>query len=212
MYDPVPANWFEVFLRIGLAFGAGLLFGLERQYNKKPVGFGAFTFVSVGAAAMSVMAVMITENYVGVMSAVLTGIGFLGAGAILKSSDKKVFGITTAASLWVFAAIGLLFGVGMYLEAVLVYLLVGFIILIDHFFERNGFGSYSKMVTLTVSDPKRLAEIEKLLPKHKAFGYTFDNTKKEYTINLLLSGNKREVNMTLNDLIRQPAVTVVKVE
>lgn len=212
MYDPVPSAWLEVYLRIGLAFAAGLLFGLERQYNKKPVGFGAFTFVSTGAAAMSVMAVMITENYVGVMSAVLTGIGFLGAGAILKSSDKKVFGITTAASLWVFAAIGILFGTGLYLEAVFIYLLVGVVILVDHYFERSGFGSYSKVVTLTVSDPKRLAEIEKLLPKHKAFGYVFDNNKKEYTVNFLLSGNKREVNMTLNDLIRQPAVVTVKVE
>ncbi len=212
MFDPAPASSFEIFLRIALAFGAGLIFGLERQYNKKPVGFGAFTFVSVGAAAMTVMAVNMTENYMGIMSAVLTGIGFLGAGAILKGGDKKVFGITTAASLWLFAGIGILFGTGMYLEAIFVYLLVGIIIIVDHFFERNGFGSYSKMVALTVNDLKRVAEIEKMLPKHKAFGYTFDNTKKEYTVNFLLSGNKREVNMTLNELIRQPGVTNVKVE
>jgi len=212
MYDPIPANTFEVFLRIMLAFSAGLLFGMERQYNKKPVGFGAFTFVATGAAAMSVMAVMITESYVPIMGAVLTGIGFLGAGAILKGGDKKVFGITTAASLWLFAAVGILFGTGMYLEAIFVYLLIGVIILIDHFFERNGFGSYSKLVSLTVNDIKRLPEIEKMLPKHKAFGYTFDNTKKEYTVNFMLSGNKREVNMTLNELIKQQNVTNVKVE
>jgi putative Mg2+ transporter-C (MgtC) family protein len=208
----VPYGMGEIVLRILLAGVMGLLFGLERQYNKKPVGFGAFMFVCIGAAALTVMAVTVTDMPTPIMSAVITGIGFLGAGAILKPTTSKVQGITTAASLWVFAAIGVIVGIGMYFEAVLVYLLVGLIVLIDHFFERNGFGSYSKTVTLTLSDLKRLPEIEKILPKHKAMMYSFDNTKKEYSMSFLLSGNKREVNMTLNELIRQPQVTNVKVE
>jgi putative Mg2+ transporter-C (MgtC) family protein len=208
----IPEGTWEVVLRLLLAGAMGFLFGLERQYSKKPVGFGAFTFVCIGAAALTIMAVTITDMPTPIMGAVITGIGFLGAGAILKPTSSKVSGITTAASLWVFAAIGVMVGIGMYFEAVLVYLLVGLVVIIDHFFERNGFGSYSKSVSLTVNDLKRVAEIEKILPKHKAFGYTFDNAKKEYTVNFLLSGDKREVNMTLNELIRQPGVLTVKVE
>ncbi len=208
----VPVTWLEVIFRISIAFGMGVLFGLERQFNKKPVGFGPFAFVATGAAAMTIVAMAVNENPLPVFGAIITGIGFLGAGAIIKSSEKRVTGITTAASLWVFAAIGVVVGVGLFIEALYLFFLVGLVVLVDHFFERHGFGSYSKTVTLTVNDLSRVRDIEKMLPNHRTYSYVFDNKTKEYTLTCTLSGNKREVNMTLNELVKQPNVLVVRVD
>jgi putative Mg2+ transporter-C (MgtC) family protein len=203
----------EVILRILLAFAASLLFGLERQFRKKPVGFGTFTFVTVGACVMAIVAQDLSDTPIVLFGAIMTGIGFLGAGAIIKGGDKKVAGITTAAAIWAFAALGITIGVGLYNIAVMFYLLIGIIIIMDQYFERHGFGAYSKLVAITLKDPVKLKEIEKMLPEsHKVFSYGFDNDKKEYTMSFQLSGNRREINTTLNELIKQPGVLKVSVE
>lgn len=203
----------ETVLRIALAFGLAFLFGLERQFRKKPVGFGTFTFVCTGSAALIVVALRFSETPTTVFGAIVTGIGFLGAGTIIKAGDKKVTGITTAASIWAFAALGITLGAGFYDIAAVLYILIIAIITIDHRFETRGFGAYSRAVTVMVNDIGKVREIEKLLPeKHKTTTYSFDKSKKEYTFSFYMSGNKREINTTLNDLLKQDGVINVKIE
>src|SRR3989338_4516536 len=110
-----------ILLRLGLTFILTMIFGLERQRAHKPVGFGTFTFIALGSCALAITAVdLVPENPVGLMAAVVTGIGFLGAGALIRSGDK-IFGFTTSSSMWLFAIIGILLGVGEYLLGTLVY-------------------------------------------------------------------------------------------
>jgi putative Mg2+ transporter-C (MgtC) family protein len=203
----------DIALRVLIAFGMSLVFGLERQFKKKPVGFGTFTFVTVGATTLTLMAELVSDTPITIFGAIVTGIGFLGAGAIIKSSDKKVTGITTAASIWAFAALGIIIGLGLYVLAILFYMFIAIIIIMDHYFERHGFGSYSKAVTITVNDPVKIRELDKMLPEnHKITTYNFDLSKKEYTVNFYMSGNKREINMTLNEFIKQPGVLKIIIE
>lgn len=203
----------EMILRILLSFFASVTFGLERQFRKKAVGFGTFTFVAIGAAVLTIVAQDISDTPITIFGAIVTGIGFLGAGAIIKQSDRKVSGLTTAASLWSFAALGITIGVGEYVLAGILYGLIIIIVMVDYTLETHGFGDYSKSVIITTIDLASIHTIEKMLPqKHKTFGYTFDKNKGEYSVSFWISGKKREINMTLNEILKQQGVTNIKVE
>jgi len=137
-----------IILRFILTFLLASLFGLERQRSHKPTGFGTFIFVALGACGLSIVAVIAEpQNPVPLLSAIVTGIGFLGAGALIKTSDK-VFGFTTAVSIWIFAIFGLVIGIGQYLVGLLMYAFVWVVILFDKYFEKRGIGSYQKRLVL----------------------------------------------------------------
>lgn len=112
---------YEFVIRILAAMIAGFLVGFEREINKKSAGLKTNTLVSVGACAF----VFISLNFVDysdtdvtrIIGQVVTGIGFLGAGVILKQGND-IRGLTTAATVWCSSAIGCLAGVGMYFELV----------------------------------------------------------------------------------------------
>src|SRR5688500_12858209 len=119
----------ELILRIGVAGLLGGLVGLEREFSDQPAGFRTDILVSFGAALFTMAgAYGVSDFYEGgeavvrfdptrIAAQVVTGIGFLGAGAILRQG-VTVRGLTTAASLWVTAAIGLAVGLG-YVEGAL---------------------------------------------------------------------------------------------
>src|SRR3989338_8472325 len=104
----------DIILRFFVVAILSSLYGLQRQRRHKPVGFGTIVFVSVGACALAILAVELgIENSIGLLGAIVTGIGFLGAGAIIKNNDR-IFGFTTAASIWLFSIFGLIVGLGQF--------------------------------------------------------------------------------------------------
>lgn len=122
----------QMFLRLLLAVVLGALVGYERERAGKPAGVRTHGMVSLGAALFAVVSLHGfggTGDPARVAAQIVTGIGFLGAGAILHQRGN-VHGLTTAASLWVTAAIGLAVGVGMVFMSVgtaaLVFLLLRF--------------------------------------------------------------------------------------
>lgn len=147
-----------------LAFGIGL----ERQLRRKPVGFGTFIFVSTGACALAILAMNLDEsNPLPLLGGVITGIGFLGAGALIRSNDR-VFGFTTAALVWAMAALGVSAGAGLYYLVFVNYGIVWAVVITDRFLESKGFGSHAKLVHLTVANPIRVEELSGLLPEGRA--------------------------------------------
>ena len=138
----------EVLLKFFLVFASSFIYGLNRQKSHKPVGFGTFVLISVGSCALAVIAVdMGIEQSVGLLGAIVTGIGFLGAGALIKSSDK-VFGFTTAASIWFFAILGLSVGLGEYTSASIIYVMVWIVAIFDKDLEKNAIGSYRRKIII----------------------------------------------------------------
>ena len=124
-----------ILLKLLLAAFLGALVGLERDIHGRPAGFRTHLLVTVGACLMAV----VSEHYFikfssydsssalrldpgRVAAQIVTGIGFLGAGVILKDG-QTVRGLTTAACLWVAAGIGMAIGVGLYLPGIMVTLL-----------------------------------------------------------------------------------------
>lgn len=99
-------------LRIGSAIAAGFFIGLEREFKNKNAGLKTNVLVSLGAAVYVFISLQFRgEEYADitrVISQVIIGIGFLGAGTILKKDDATVKGLTTAATIWCSAAAGCL--------------------------------------------------------------------------------------------------------
>jgi|YelNatPaOPRAMG01_1025707.scaffolds.fasta_scaffold05870_9 putative Mg2+ transporter-C (MgtC) family protein len=118
----------ETFLSLILAVLLGGVIGIEREITHKPAGLRTHMLVCLGSCLFTIISVHeFNVDPARLAAGIVTGIGFIGAGAIIAERERVV-GITTAASLWVTAAIGLTMGVGNYLLASLATLLV-FIIL-----------------------------------------------------------------------------------
>lgn len=159
-------EWQIYVFRIILIFVLALIFGLERQKSHKPVGFGTFIFVSIGACGLSILAIsMPVDNPLPLLGAIVTGIGFLGAGALIKTTDK-IFGFTTAAGIWLFSIIGLLIGVGYYLVSLTLYAILWICIFIDYEIEKGNFVSYLKRISVKLKG----FEENDLSPLFKKFG------------------------------------------
>lgn len=109
----------DFFARLGLSLLFGFLIGTEREMRGKPAGISTNSFVIGGAAMFTFISLQVDPNSPARIAAqVVSGVGFLGAGMILKS-DKEgtVTNLTTAASVWFSAGIGMALGFGWYLIA-----------------------------------------------------------------------------------------------
>jgi putative Mg2+ transporter-C (MgtC) family protein len=105
----------DVFLRLGAAVAVGALIGLEREIRRKPAGLRTLALVALGSAVFILETVdparAFTDATSRVIQGIVTGVGFLGAGSILRSaSEDSIRGLTTAASIWLAAATGIACG------------------------------------------------------------------------------------------------------
>jgi putative Mg2+ transporter-C (MgtC) family protein len=116
----------DVFLsdlaRIGAAAFVGALIGLERELNGHFAGLRTHMMVAIGSAVFIIAGLAVTVDHeydmTRVIQGVVTGVGFLGAGTILKlDEERKIRGLTTASSIWLAAALGTLAGLGEFVPA-----------------------------------------------------------------------------------------------
>ncbi|MBI2676424.1 MAG: MgtC/SapB family protein [Candidatus Yanofskybacteria bacterium] len=122
----------ETFFRILLATAFGAAIGFERERSHKSAGLRTNALVAMGASLITVISLSaFSDNPLidptRIISNIIVGIGFIGGGAIIQQG-QKIRGITTAATLWVVAAIGITIGMGFYREAVFSVLVVYFIL------------------------------------------------------------------------------------
>ena len=113
----------DIALRLAAAVIAGMVIGLNRDMSKKPIGMRTLALVSLGAAAVAVAAIdypSVSQNpdalsrvIQGIIQGIMAGISFIGAGVILRDPNARtVEGLTTAATVWVAAALGIACGLG----------------------------------------------------------------------------------------------------
>lgn len=106
------ASWQELIVRLAVAAAAGMAIGLEREWREKSAGFRTITLVATGSAIFVLAALAFAPaETVRMMAGIATGIGFLGAGAILQNRGT-VFGLTTAATVWMASALGVTAALG----------------------------------------------------------------------------------------------------
>jgi len=125
MDTPAVLTEFDMVIRLCLGFVAGTIIGLERSSKRQVAGLRTHILIATGATLLMLLSIYLPQQISGsqrtgdpgrIAAQVVSGIGFLGAGAIIRLGNN-VRGLTTAASLWFVAAVGLAIGGGMYLVA-----------------------------------------------------------------------------------------------
>lgn len=127
-FEPLHIGWMEAALRISVAFVLPLLIGLERFLSRKPLDFRPYVIISVAACGLSLASLELVQltsdqqlqiDPTRVFAGVMTGIGFLGAGAMFRE-EQFVKGAGSAAAIWAAGAIGIVCGIGLLWLAVLI--------------------------------------------------------------------------------------------
>ena len=120
--------WLEMVLRLLLASASGAAIGYQRKRAGKPVEMRTYILITLGAALFTIVSVFGFAGAVDpsrVAAGVVVGIGFIGAGVIFRGPrNGEVTGLTTAASMWAAAAVGLAVGSGLYLISIVATLLI----------------------------------------------------------------------------------------
>lgn len=110
----------EFAVKLGLCLVLGVVIGVERELRNKPAGISTHCFVMAGACLFTFISTVADPNSPARIGAqVVSGVGFLGAGMILKSDNNTVRNLTTAAAIWFAAAVGMAIGIGWYAIAVI---------------------------------------------------------------------------------------------
>lgn len=127
----------ELIGRLALGFVLSGIVGLEREVSLKPAGLRTHILVGLGSTLLTILS---SHGFPGsdpsrVAASIVVGIGFLGAGTIIKT-EQKVIGLTTAATLWIVSSIGIAAGSGYYLLAIAVAILA-FLVLRLAIFEKS---------------------------------------------------------------------------
>jgi len=124
MFD-LPADTNEVIVRLFAAAAIGACIGLDREVRRKPAGMRTHALVALGSALVTLVVVRFDPAALHVdaisraIQGIIAGVGFLGGGAILKAEHEMVSGLTTAASIWLVASLGIACGVGQWVAALI---------------------------------------------------------------------------------------------
>jgi putative Mg2+ transporter-C (MgtC) family protein len=164
----------EIAIRLILALVLGGLIGLERESMGRPAGFRTHILVSLGSALIMIVSAYAFSDFMmgrydpgRIAAQVVSGIGFLGAGTIMREG-ANIRGLTTAASLWTVAGIGLTVGCGFYFAAILATILVVATLVLLNKLEWGYLTSKHEILTLLIQDtPGQLARVFAVLAKHE---------------------------------------------
>ncbi|MEO6710463.1 MAG: MgtC/SapB family protein [Planctomycetota bacterium] len=150
-------GWSEVILRLSSAVLIGSVLGINRELRGKPAGLRTHSLVSLGAALLTLGMMGIYPAQGGEVSAthvdavsrvvqgIVTGVGFIGAGVIIRdSTSTRVHGLTTAATIWISAALGILCGSGVWPAALVGTALTLLVLVFGGPFEKYISGRFPK--------------------------------------------------------------------
>ncbi len=198
----------EITLRILAAFVAGSLIGIERESKSQPAGFRTHTILCLGSALVMIISIKIGTESVHdpgrIAAQVVSGIGFLGGGAILRLGFN-VRGLTTAASIWTAAAIGLAAGAGFFVEVVIgtaaVLLALSLLNVVSKRFSPRKAGQ--RMLSLSAMDaPGLIGMVTGILERHQIqiVNFTVNRNPMDGKVELL-ANVKFEKEQTLEKII-----------
>jgi putative Mg2+ transporter-C (MgtC) family protein len=184
-------------LKIALSAVVGCLVGLEREIRRKPAGFRTLALICVGATIFTICSYKlgIDVNRDRVAANIITGVGFLGAGVIFRNNGS-VSGITTAATIWIAAALGMLIGIGEY-ELSVITLLISLLILYALQFIQNWIDSQFQHRNYIISFKGEFSadELSGKLKEWKLATHYFKETRAGQQTSFEFDLTGKEVNM-----------------
>ncbi len=211
-------------IRLSISFVLGAIVGGERQMRRRDAGMRTFTLICMGSTAAMLISIWIPQTYTTFLNGdpgriaaqVLTGIGFLGAGAIIQSHGS-IHGLTTAACIWVMAVIGLAVGAGMFVPAIITTFFTVFILLSLEKLEKRMFLSgVNKILTIhcSTSTPD-LRSIRKILEENKVFivSVSYENNYEKDTAVITYKVNLKSIssyNALFGEIRKQGYITQIR--
>lgn len=157
--NSIDVNAVNTSFRLLLALLLGAVVGAERKHKGQVAGIRTFALISMGACLAMLLSIYVPQEYMGlkngdpgrIAAQVITGIGFLGGGAMIQQKGA-VRGLTTAAGIWITAIIGMAVGVGMYLSSIVCTLLIFLVIVgFNRFEHRIHIGQEMKVISIRVN-------------------------------------------------------------
>lgn len=157
--NSIDVNLISSIYKLVLSMLLGSVVGYERKRKGQSAGVRTFALIAMGATLAMLLSIYVPQEYLGlkngdpgrIAAQVVTGVGFLGAGAIIQMKGS-VRGLTTAAGIWMVATIGMAVGVGMYWVSVAATALIMFILVqLERIEHRISLGSESRVIRITVS-------------------------------------------------------------
>jgi putative Mg2+ transporter-C (MgtC) family protein len=148
IYSLSPNDWLGILVRLGIALLVGAIIGLEREIDNKPAGLRTHMLVSFGSALFVLVPILLggdersVDAIARVIQGITAGIGFLGAGEILRESlpqngGVKIRGLTSAAAVWVSSALGIAAGCGLWLLSLIAAVLTLVVLRVFKKFEHH---------------------------------------------------------------------------
>jgi putative Mg2+ transporter-C (MgtC) family protein len=217
LLEPFP---FDLLGRLALAVLLGGIVGVERELSGKPAGLRTNILICLGSALLMDLSITIgmTDGNVRIgdpariAAQVVTGVGFLGAGTIMQARGEVV-GLTTAATIWVVAAIGLAVGAGHRAEAIAAALLVTLVLTALGWLERWML-SFRRVVSGTIQ-LRRDARFEEISPIFRGSRIAIQSKKvteegEGLTYSLQLVGPSRQYDRLAEELMHRPEVISVQ--
>jgi putative Mg2+ transporter-C (MgtC) family protein len=209
MIDPNFSS--EDIIRIAVSVLCGSILGFEREYKNKAAGFRTIILITLGSTIFT----LVSQHIAGgtddrIASTVVTGIGFIGAGVIFKDGFS-VSGLTTAAVIWIAAALGMLAGIGYNSMTIFITILV---IIILSVFSRleNVIDNIHHRLTFRIrfvdTDLSHLYKLEDLLQSQRLKSKRLQISKREekLLITLMVSGNKKRIKDFIEQMIIFPEI------
>lgn len=184
--------------KLVLSMLLGCCVGIQRKRKGQPAGVRTFSLISMGATLAMILSIYVPQEYLGlkngdpgrIAAQVISGVGFLGAGAIIQMKGS-VRGLTTAAGIWMVAIIGMAVGLGMYWLSLVASLLILFILVqLERIEEYISRGSESRIIRIRVgSIIEDIAPYREVLRSHRIklanFYIDYDYDAAETALNLV---------------------------
>jgi putative Mg2+ transporter-C (MgtC) family protein len=206
---------YQDLLSIALSIVVGLIIGAEREYKSKTAGLRTLMLVSVGSCTFTILSIRIgVANPDRLAANIITGIGFLGAGAIFKD-ENKINGITTACTIWVTAALGMCIGSGHIYLGLLATLVVIFVlwnvVVLERWIDRTHKVKTYRITTDYSADT--IARFEKIFSGFHLRHLCGLKTKTEgrLTVSWQITGNEAHHEQLTTYLLNDPAVLRLEV-
>ncbi len=197
--NSIDVNAVNASFRMLLALLLGAAVGAERKHKGQVAGIRTFALISMGACLAMLLSIYVPQEYMGlkngdpgrIAAQVITGIGFLGGGAMIQQKGS-VRGLTTAAGIWITAIIGMAVGVGMYEESIACTFLIFLVIVgFNRFEHRIQIGQEMKVISIRLRGIMKEIDIYKDLLREEKISlssyYIEQNFEKDFTeVNLVI--------------------------
>jgi putative Mg2+ transporter-C (MgtC) family protein len=180
----------EMLLRLVISAVLGLAIGLEREFKRKPLGLKTSLVIAIVSCLLTIVSIqsaylfpnsefiLIQMDPLRLAAQIVSGIGFLGAGVILRREDDTITGLTTAAMIWGAAGIGIATGAGFYIEAIAgVSLLLVSVELIPSLIKRMGIRSLRSRELLLKVHLENREDIEEVITTIEKMDMEVKNTR-----------------------------------